>query len=99
MSGTVDEVPPLSSDEGERTAAGQGREIRPLARLVAVADQFDAMVSDRPYRRAMDLRSVATEMKRSAGTARDPELVAAYEEVMNDGWVPRSVETGIATDG
>jgi HD-GYP domain-containing protein (c-di-GMP phosphodiesterase class II) len=56
----------------------EGQQIPAPARLVAIADALDAMVSDRPYRPAGDFESAAAEIQRGAGIQFDPELVAAF---------------------
>ena len=48
------------------------------ARILAVADAFDAMISDRPYRSAMSVPEAVDEIKRCAGTQFDPIVVAAF---------------------
>jgi response regulator RpfG family c-di-GMP phosphodiesterase len=48
------------------------------ARILAVADAFDAMISNRPYRSAMSVKESIDEIKRSAGTQFDPVVVAAF---------------------
>jgi putative two-component system response regulator len=48
------------------------------ARILAVADAFDAMISDRPYRSAMSITEIVEEIKRCAGTQFDPAVVAAF---------------------
>lgn len=48
------------------------------ARILAVADAFDAMISDRPYRSAMSMAEIVQEIKRCAGTQFDPVIVAAF---------------------
>jgi putative two-component system response regulator len=48
------------------------------ARILAVADAFDAMISDRPYRSAMSITDIVEEIKRCAGTQFDPLVVAAF---------------------
>src|SRR5262249_21736996 len=49
-----------------------------LARIVAVADAFDAMTSDRSYRKGMSLEAAFTEVGRQAGLQFDPECAAAF---------------------
>jgi putative two-component system response regulator len=48
------------------------------ARILAVADAFDAMISDRPYRSAMSITEIVEEIKRCAGTQFDPVVVTAF---------------------
>jgi putative nucleotidyltransferase with HDIG domain len=48
------------------------------ARILAVADAFDAMISDRPYRSAMSITDIVEEIKCCAGTQFDPVIVNAF---------------------
>jgi diguanylate cyclase (GGDEF)-like protein len=48
------------------------------ARIVAIADAYDAMIHDRPYRRAMSHGDAVAELRRHAGTQFDPELVTLF---------------------
>lgn len=59
-----------------------GEEIPLLARVVAVADVYDALRSERPYRAAMPLEKVARNLAGDAGTAFDPAVIAAFERVL-----------------
>lgn len=52
----------------------RGEEIPIGARIVALADFYDAMISARPYKRALDPREVSAEIRRGAGTLFDPDL-------------------------
>jgi HD-GYP domain-containing protein (c-di-GMP phosphodiesterase class II) len=52
----------------------KGKEICIFARIMCVADAFDAMTSDRPYRKGMDMESALKEIKRCRGTQFDPEI-------------------------
>lgn len=49
------------------------------ARILAVADSYDAMTSARPYRGAMSHKDALAELHRNSGTQFDPEAVAAFE--------------------
>jgi HD-GYP domain-containing protein (c-di-GMP phosphodiesterase class II) len=59
-----------------------GEAIHPAARIMALADAFDAMVSDRPYRKGMPLGKVRGIIQEEAGRQFDPEVVAAFERVV-----------------
>jgi putative nucleotidyltransferase with HDIG domain len=59
-----------------------GEEISLEARIFAVADCFDAMASDRPYRPAMDRKTVIEAIQQEAGCHFDPKVVRAFQEVM-----------------
>src|SRR5205814_9310712 len=56
----------------------QGEEIPMQARVVSVADTFDAMTTERPYQRAMDLETALTRLKSFIGTRYDARVVAAF---------------------
>ena len=47
-------------------------------RILSIVDAFDAMTSDRPYRKATDPNTAATELRRCAGTQFDPQLVEQF---------------------
>jgi hypothetical protein len=53
-------------------------QISPVARVVAVADAFDAMTSHRPYRPAMSLNGAMAELLRRSGSHFDPQCVHAF---------------------
>jgi len=55
-----------------------GEEIPLGSRILAIADTFDAMTSDRPYRPAMLPKEATAEIKRCAGTQFDPSVVTAF---------------------
>lgn len=52
------------------------------ARILSIADAFDAMTSPRPYRDQLSLEDALSELKRCAGTQFDPELVETFCAVM-----------------
>jgi response regulator RpfG family c-di-GMP phosphodiesterase len=55
----------------------------PLAsRILAVADSFDAMVTDRPYRKGMPPWEALEEIVKNSGKQFDPEVVAAFKHVV-----------------
>jgi putative nucleotidyltransferase with HDIG domain len=55
-----------------------GLDIPLHARIIAVADAFDAMTTDRPYRRGMDFPTAILEIKKGAGSQFDPAIVDAF---------------------
>jgi len=56
----------------------KGFEIPVEARIISVADLYDAMRSDRPYRKGLSLEIVIEEMRRGAGSQLDPGLVDLF---------------------
>jgi len=56
----------------------EGEDIPIEARILAVADAFDAMTSSRPYRGKLSYRKVLQELRRCAGTQFDPQLIEAF---------------------
>lgn len=64
--------------EGEQSAIPLG------ARIVAVADSFDAMVTDRPYRKGMPPWKALEELIRKAGSQFDPQVVEAFKWVLTE---------------
>jgi putative nucleotidyltransferase with HDIG domain len=59
-----------------------GEDISLGARILAVADVFDALVSDRPYRKGMELERTLEIIKQESGKQFDPKVVQALLEVM-----------------
>jgi HD-GYP domain-containing protein (c-di-GMP phosphodiesterase class II) len=62
----------------------KGEEIPLVARVVAVADTFDAMVSTRPYRKGMDPKAAFDEIVKNRGTQFDPTIVEAFVEAFRN---------------
>ncbi|HAG49856.1 MAG TPA: hypothetical protein DHU69_01375 [Deltaproteobacteria bacterium] len=56
----------------------KGEKIPIEARIVSVLDAFDAMTSDRPYRRALTVEVAIAELKRCSGTQFDPKVIDAF---------------------
>jgi HD-GYP domain-containing protein (c-di-GMP phosphodiesterase class II) len=61
-----------------------GERIPIAARIVFCCDAFDAMTTDRPYRRARPVADALAEMRACAGSQFDPQTVAALEVVLAD---------------
>ena len=61
----------------------KGEDIPLEARIIAVADTYDAITNDRPYRKALDQGGAIEELKRSAGTQLDPEIVSIFIDILN----------------
>ncbi len=55
-----------------------GADIPLQGRIIAVADAFDAMTSNRPYRKRMPVSSALAELKQGAGRQFDPEVIRAF---------------------
>ncbi len=71
--------------DGSGYPDGLAREdIPPLARVVAVADAFDAMTSKRAYREAMSRKDALLRMKKDRGHHFDPKVLDAFLEVLGD---------------
>jgi HD-GYP domain-containing protein (c-di-GMP phosphodiesterase class II) len=69
--------------DGSRSRDGLVGDALPLAaRIVAVADAYDAMTSARPYRAPLPLSAAIAELKKGAGTQFDPACVAAFLTVL-----------------
>ena len=63
-----------------------GHDIPLLARIIALADSYDAMVSDRPYRQGLSVHRVQEEIQRNAGTQFDPYMAELFlRQVEKDG--------------
>ena len=59
-----------------------GGRIPLLARILAVADSFSAMISDRPYRSALDQREALDRLVEGSGTQFDPDMVRVFVAAM-----------------
>lgn len=62
----------------------KGEDIPLFARIIAVADTFDAITTDRPYRKALSLERAFEELKSNAGTQLDREVVKAFIDAYED---------------
>ncbi len=62
------------------------------ARIIAIADTFDAMTSHRPYRRAMEVKDALDEIRRCKGSQFDPDLADLFIDMIRT-QPPAAVET------
>jgi putative two-component system response regulator len=75
--------------DGTGYPAGLAGEVIPLVgRVVAVADVFDALTHDRPYKSAWPVEQAIAEIQRAAGSQFDPRVVAAFLTMHKDAVVP-----------
>ncbi|MBU0552583.1 HD domain-containing protein [Myxococcota bacterium] len=72
-----------------------GEEIYIGARIFAVADTFDAITSDRPYRKAQSDQAAKDEIERVSGSQLDPVCVAAFMRIPDDQWTAIRQEADI----
>ncbi|MFH1407006.1 MAG: HD domain-containing phosphohydrolase, partial [Candidatus Omnitrophota bacterium] len=62
----------------------KGKEIPPLARIAKLADSFEAMISDRPYRKGLPMAKIMEELNRCKDIDFDPDLVDAFMELYQE---------------
>jgi HD-GYP domain-containing protein (c-di-GMP phosphodiesterase class II) len=65
----------------------KGDEIPLMGKIVAVADTFDAMTTDRPYQKAMKFEDALARIESFVGTRYDPAVVAALSEACREGQI------------
>jgi HD-GYP domain-containing protein (c-di-GMP phosphodiesterase class II) len=76
--------------DGQGYPTGRSREQIPLgARIVAVVDAFDAMISIRPYRPPLSIGAALAEVESGAGTQFDPGVVRAFLNAWREGELDR----------
>lgn len=76
----------------------RGDEIPVIARILAVADTFDAMTTNRPYRTARTWEYAVEELRRCAGTQFDPEVVRAFLDAHSEEAVELGTGPGMADE-
>jgi len=81
--------------DGYPTGLG-GAEIPLGARVLAVVDAFDAMTSDRPYRRALPAEAAVEEVDRCAGSQFDPVVARVFVEAWLQGEIRPSARRAVA---
>jgi len=65
----------------------KGDDIPLGARIFTIADSLDAMISDRPYRKALPLSHARGEIKRCSGTQFDPRVVEVFMSIPEEHWL------------
>jgi diguanylate cyclase (GGDEF)-like protein/putative nucleotidyltransferase with HDIG domain len=73
-----------------------GTDIPLESRIILVADAFEAMTSDRPYRKAPGEAVAVAELRKHAGTQFDPDVVAALCRVLDRGELSEAAEPALA---
>ncbi|MBK5244411.1 MAG: HD domain-containing protein, partial [Eubacteriaceae bacterium] len=65
----------------------KGEAINWKARALAIADAYDAMVSERPYKASLSKEEAIAEIKKNAGAQFDPDIARVFvEKVLGVGW-------------
>lgn len=65
----------------------KGEEIPVECRILSLVDAYDAMISDRPHRKAMSIETAREEIRKYAGTSFDPKLTQVFLEILeSDDW-------------
>jgi HD-GYP domain-containing protein (c-di-GMP phosphodiesterase class II) len=70
----------------------QGEEIPLEARIISIADSFDAMVTDRTYRQALSISTALMEIERGSGRQFDPGLVTPFVDIVSRNRFPAMYE-------
>lgn len=63
----------------------KGEEIPLIAAIISIADTFDAMTTDRPYRKALTKSNAISEIKQKSGTQFNPGIVKAFTSLYEEG--------------
>ena len=75
----------------------KGDEIPRAAQIIAVADTFDAMYSDRPYRKRMNFEKVVSIITEVSGTQLTPDVVDAFLRIVEKGGFKAKNDVGGGT--
>lgn len=76
----------------------KGLEIPAIARILCIADSYDAMTSNRIYRRRLSDQQVFDEIKRCSGTQFDPHMAEVFCSLIESGQIKAITYNGIETD-
>lgn len=69
----------------------KGTDIPPTARIISVADTYDAMSSNRCYRNALPKETIISELEKGSGSQFDPQIVPFMLQMIEEGIVPVSL--------
>lgn len=75
-----------------------GEEIPLLARIISLADSYDAMASDRPYRQGLSIKKVEDEIAKNAGIQFDPKIVSLFSKHFNNGGILPPIHQGLSAN-
>ncbi|MDC7244169.1 MAG: hypothetical protein PQJ44_09825, partial [Sphaerochaetaceae bacterium] len=68
----------------------KGKKIPLFSRIISLADSYEAMTSDRPYRKKQSLEYAVSEIIKYAGTQFDPQLARIFvEKVLKKKWLEK----------
>lgn len=86
----IDTVPVVISHHERYDGKGyprgiKGEQIPILGRVICIADSFDAMTTDRPYRKGLSLEQAVYELRKNSGTQFDPNLVEIFINMVTNG--------------
>jgi putative nucleotidyltransferase with HDIG domain len=99
------DIVPAMRNHHERWSGGgypdnlKGEDIPLIARIVQVADTFDAMTTNRPYQRAMRGDAAVARVQELSGIVFDPRVVAAFKEAWMAGEIRAEAASTAATAG
>lgn len=62
----------------------KGEAIPQLTRIVSLSESFDAMITNRPYRKALPMNKITAELKKCSGTQFDPDLVQLFLQIIEE---------------
>jgi len=61
----------------------KGENIPLISRIISIADAYDVMTHERPYKKAVSKKEALEELKRCAGTQFDPKLVKTFIQILS----------------
>ena len=67
---------------------------RTSARCLSIADAFDAMITDRPYRKGLPVEYAIQQLREGAGKQFDPQLAPVFAQMVEERQIPLAVDRG-----